>query len=1512
MRIRTQPLFNNYNKYGYIETTYIAIARPGKRLLGVLNGVDESTCRLEINLNNTAVLTFDVNRFVNNNQESQFYNRIEQLMELEIPGVGWFKINEQPTISGDGNKEIMSVRAESLEIELAQYFIKGMEINMGTVSSAEMIATDNTYKAGDGTDSQFAWTNVRFYKDTSQLEELISVVDDNWTEQDLVNAVSEYPCLWNSWRMTYDPGSFKNAINDAADNMTDLDRAKTLRSYEDRITTQQTMYFLSQSYPEVCDYLVIISVDLNEYDELTREETGNTLTIPEMLQLELKRQKDLSMMDIVLEETDWSVGFVDDSVLSESDDEDDLVQLKDKVGCFEIGSSNVYNFLMQEASPYFRCIYVFDTINKKVNCYNVNNLGEDTNIIINFANIQNSVERSDDDAIKTVFHVNGGDDLDIRYANLGEETIIDLSYYMNEDHFNSSTIAKYNEWVNQREELRRQYMDLSVAYYNKLEDIAYIEDRVPADGADSNQYFSFTENELLAERENYKAVLRALQSYYVDDNNDFSIEALKQNPTDYNEYIYITTVILSNPLTALDLVYYDPVEDDYLIEGYPYGDDLDDPSKGRLGQIDLVLLNRYIADGKYVDETDDREEREKKTSYKQQKEYLENYMYDFKTYGDSYGLNELKVRRDDLNNKIQSLRAKGYTINPSPEDDETDTENPIDSEETDQDEIIDNINEYDDDYHRRKYELYLKYKKSLEQLKVVLAQRQQEYDDAKQELQDIADQQIALKEQADISNPIYGFTPEELEMMKEYYVHTDYVNENLIVTDIDTAQEIVDTEDELYKLAQEELYAASHPQWRWTTSQSNLFLMPEFKNWHSQLDIGNYITIGMEQNPQLIHPELYKRNNINYFTKLRVVSIGLNPFMIEPDIDITFSSIVQYKSKQNDFVDLFELNTGVGDSQISSYFNSKHLDGSYSIDSSFLLKLLRGGMQSYIETTADNSAMDAYQSAIGPGNRISDWVINTGANNDRIIQSWITDDSEKNTTVTGGSVITNSIYGRHLAIDEIMSNNYSGADVSQEEYFSDAGTYWNLQNGSLISPGFSIINTNTGTNDNPIWSSNAYFKGNVTALSGFIGGTSSTNAWEITSGKIETMYEVFTGDLDENNEPIYANRYMGMAIDGTGQAFYANAQTSGGEDGVFRVGHDGILHAVGAEIEGDITASTLTCKDGNNETKLSWDGSTLAVNGDITANTLNCGNKLVWNGSILTVDGEINASSGTIGGCPITSGSLQVDSAHITSVNADKINAGTITGININGTNITGTSTITGASISGGSIQLKGGSQFSSITSQSNLYISSSYVHINNGSNSYVEYNLYGIFHDNAYRTGTAADGAYSAASQNTTDYWIWGSGLKVTGSITSTGYLHALNVRLSQLEHSTGQLAVTAGPLGGLNTSGSSSIRYKNIISKITNNDVKKLYEIPVYNFQYKDGYLMKGDEREGIAMPGFIAEDWEDIMPIAVDHLEDGKPEMWNKNIVIPLMFQMIKNDHEEIQQLKDRIKELENKLQ
>ena len=47
---------------------------------------------------------------------------------------------------------------------------------------------------------------------------------------------------------------------------------------------------------------------------------------------------------------------------------------------------------------------------------------------------------------------------------------------------------------------------------------------------------------------------------------------------------------------------------------------------------------------------------------------------------------------------------------------------------------------------------------------------------------------------------------------------------------------------------------------------------------------------------------------------------------------------------------------------------------------------------------------------------------------------------------------------------------------------------------------------------------------------------------------------------------------------------------------------------------------------------------------------------------------------------------------------------------------------------------------------------------------------------------------------------------------------------------------------------------------------------------------------------------------MPIAIDHNSDGSPEMWNSNIVIPLMFEMLKSEHRENEKLKQRIEYLE----
>jgi len=45
-----------------IDSNRIYLAKPGQRILGVINGVDEDSCSLTKNLNNTSELTFTVER----------------------------------------------------------------------------------------------------------------------------------------------------------------------------------------------------------------------------------------------------------------------------------------------------------------------------------------------------------------------------------------------------------------------------------------------------------------------------------------------------------------------------------------------------------------------------------------------------------------------------------------------------------------------------------------------------------------------------------------------------------------------------------------------------------------------------------------------------------------------------------------------------------------------------------------------------------------------------------------------------------------------------------------------------------------------------------------------------------------------------------------------------------------------------------------------------------------------------------------------------------------------------------------------------------------------------------------------------------------------------------------------------------------------------------------------------------------------------------------------------------
>ena len=133
----------------------------------------------------------------------------------------------------------------------------------------------------------------------------------------------------------------------------------------------------------------------------------------------------------------------------------------------------------------------------------------------------------------------------------------------------------------------------------------------------------------------------------------------------------------------------------------------------------------------------------------------------------------------------------------------------------------------------------------------------------------------------------------------------------------------------------------------------------------------------------------------------------------------------------------------------------------------------------------------------------------------------------------------------------------------------------------------------------------------------------------------------------------------------------------------------------------------------------------------------------------------------------------------------------------------------------------------------------------------------------------------------------------EVTGTFTSSGEIYALYAIIpgNVLSASPNMYMTTGGQVR--KTSGS-SIRYKkDVVNLLTVNelDPTKLYDLPVRAFKFKEEFSSSDDSRYNKLLPGFIAEEVEEIYPIAADYDVNGV-EKWNANVMIPAMLALIQD--------------------
>lgn len=389
-----------------------------------------------------------------------------------------------------------------------------------------------------------------------------------------------------------------------------------------------------------------------------------------------------------------------------------------------------------------------------------------------------------------------------------------------------------------------------------------------------------------------------------------------------------------------------------------------------------------------------------------------------------------------------------------------------------------------------------------------------------------------------------------------------------------------------------------------------------------------------------------------------------------------------------------------------------------------------------------------------------------------------------------------------------------------------------------------------------------------------------------------------------------------------------------------------------------------TTADGKNKVFRQSTTPTASSIGDVWFNTGSDNAISRWDGSSWVATSLGNNALANLSANKITSGSIDASVITVSNLNAGNISTGTLSADRIAAASITGAkiaaATITASNIVTGTITA---SQIAASTITGSLIAAATITSSNIASNTITASNIAsatitsteiaaGTITASNIASGTITATQIAAGTITTdklvagtlTGYTIQSVGaaftISSTGSISgantiscnsltatgtvagttlsATGAMSANSLSISSTTTFNGAInsfpnitqSTSAANLrwgttssGRLFESTASSARFKTDIVDILSVDElnpKKLLQLPVHAFRYKDDYLGEEDERSGALVPGFIAEEVDQIYPIAADY-ELGQPNNWNDKFMIPAMLSLIQDLYKEIALLK-----------
>lgn len=1074
------------------------------------------------------------------------------------------------------------------------------------------------------------------------------------------------------------------------------------------------------------------------YEEYNKLLTDITTGDP-LVQFYNKQDPSHSLLHLVLQKAyGWTIGHVDQSLVTQT-------------RSFNVDRESIYDFLMNEVAQTFKCYFVFDTVHNIINVYSETNsikfngdgstttfilspiftdLGDvtingyrtldysydtetgiiqfmeppevgsiievndgaqtewQTNVFVSFDNIASEMEYSyEADNIKTCLKVTGADDLDINDVNLGFGYVMDLSYFNTPEWMGQELYEAYNKYLKLVNEKTPIYTNL-LQEYNKLwNEYSELYNRVTTDT--KGDFPTIYLNELKLDY--FK---KMLQKYYCDKNidgefTDTTINIVEQITDDFKFLgdSIITDYLAflqnkSNPTEGIKFI------GDGVTTSFTVSPILDNPGCVTIdgeniseysynAQTGVIQFIEAPKSGSTIIVNNEIQEIENRTY-----EILNLIWHEF-------GISILNIYVDSYINIQQTHLESGWGTQANG------------FAHKDEDGLCDN------------YCLYWANYLMLNSCQTALNERSIEAADKQKAMDDVSAQMAAISEELSLTN---NFTDKQLVGLNSFIREDEYSDQNFVITEKDTIDDIFKTKKELLQCGKIELSKLCAPIFSFTAQLANIYALKEFEPIIDQFQLGNLINISLRP---------------GYFKRARLMEVDIN-FEDFSDFSCIFGDLIAIKSQADIHADLLKQAASAGKSVAS---NSSYWDKGADMATKTDIRIQNG----LLDANTRLKAIDGNQGIEIDKNGI--WLKkvdkDTGeidAKQGRLVNNMFcfTDDNWKTTrSVFGEYNIDGTTYWGLLA-EACIAGYIEGSTIVGSEIKAGArgdGTF-----NFSVSPDGHII-AQSGTIAGWEVDNKSFRYGELGSINSMwvhrigsdekasIGGSGSIDGWTIGVGQsfgvtkdgklYSTAGEIAGWNIEDHvlqKELTKGNMNYQISMqspDGNSasEAFTVKSKRTYAStwNTQFSVDYQGKLIANDADITGKITTDDITAKGGTiggwsiNSFKIyagdSTSGycmmqkpsssSTIVFSaGGISSTDTSPPFKVTAAGRLTAtnanITGTINATAGTIGGCSIIGGQLKVAGANITSISANQITTGTLDCSNIKVTHLSANSITTG------------------------------------------------------------------------------------------------------------------------------------------------------------------------------------------------------------------------------------------